>query len=72
MIGPRQLAIAAGAVLLFGWNLLLMPAEAIAQNSCRSACWQAYGTCYKATNNRQRCQAHLKRCLDGCIRRRHR
>ena len=29
---------------------------------------KAYGACYKSTNNRQRCQAHLQRCLNGCIR----
>jgi hypothetical protein len=42
--------------------------DAAAQSSCRSGCWQAYGTCYKATNSRARCQSLLKRCLDGCIR----
>ena len=31
-------------------------------------CWEAYGACYKSTNNRQRCQAHLQRCLNSCIR----
>ncbi len=25
-------------------------------------------SCYKSTNNRQRCQAHLQRCLNSCIR----
>jgi hypothetical protein len=44
--------------------------KAAAQNkSCRYACWQSYGACYKATNSRVRCQVKLKRCLDGCIRR---
>jgi hypothetical protein len=38
------------------------------QDSCRSSCWEAYGHCYKSTSNRQRCQALLQRCLDGCIR----
>ena len=51
---------------------LALPFEASAQASCRSACWEGYGACYKATNNRQRCQAQLQRCLNACIRsRRH-
>jgi hypothetical protein len=60
--------ILAALVVLLGTALLAD--QAAAQNkSCRYACWQAYGACYKATNSRARCQAKLKRCLDGCIRR---
>jgi hypothetical protein len=61
--------IAAGAfALLAGLGGLLAPATSCAQGSCRSMCWEAYGTCYRTTSNRQRCQAQLQRCLDGCIR----
>jgi hypothetical protein len=49
-----------------GIGVLLAPASA--QGSCRSSCWEGYGACYKATNSRQRCQAQLQRCLNGCIR----
>ena len=70
----RCLSVAAGAVLaLMGLGGLLAPSELSAQgSSCRSTCWEAYGGCYKSTNNRQRCQAHLQRCLNGCIRSRKR
>jgi hypothetical protein len=56
------------AVLALAACLSLASKDAAAQSSCRSACWQAYGSCYKATNSRPRCQSLLKRCLDQCIR----
>jgi hypothetical protein len=61
------LALLAGSVWLTG-----SPAKLEAQGSCRSVCWHAYGACYKSTNNRQRCQAQLQRCLNACIRGRRR
>jgi hypothetical protein len=64
--------IAAGLLgLLAGLGVDIAPAaEMLAQRagSCRSNCWESYGACYKSTSNRQRCQAQLQRCLDGCIR----
>jgi len=64
-----SVAVATAAVIaLAGLGGLLAPSEAAAQGSCRSVCWEAYGSCYKSTNNRQRCQAHLQRCLNSCIR----
>ncbi len=72
MTRRRHLSIAAGLLgLLAGMGVELAPAaEMLAQRagSCRSSCWEAYGACYKSTSNRQRCQAQLQRCLDGCIR----
>jgi hypothetical protein len=47
---------------------VVVPAELNAQGSCRATCWEAYGACYKSTNNRMRCQALLQRCLNSCIR----
>ena len=66
----RYLTVAALAfVLLAGLGGgVVVPAELSAQTSCRATCWEGYGACYKSTNNRQRCQAHLQRCLNGCIR----
>jgi hypothetical protein len=66
----RYLTVAALAfVLLAGLGGgVVVPAELNAQTSCRATCWEGYGACYKSTNNRQRCQAHLQRCLNGCIR----
>lgn len=58
----------AAAAAIAGLGGLLAPSKATAQGSCRSMCWEAYGACYKSTNNRQRCQAHLQRCLNSCIR----
>jgi hypothetical protein len=68
----RSLSIAATALGLWAAGLLANPAPARAQDSCRSSCWTAYGHCYKATKSRERCQAQLQRCLDGCIRSRRR
>jgi hypothetical protein len=68
----RHLSIAAGLLgVLAGMGVLIAPAAEInAQgSSCRATCWESYGACYKSTSNRQRCQAQLQRCLDGCIRR---
>ncbi len=69
MRGRRNLLLAAGALaLLVALGGLLSPTETRAQGSCRATCWEGYGACYKSTSNRQRCQAQLQRCLDGCIR----
>ena len=63
------LSVAAGALILVaGLDGILSPAQPKAQNSCRATCWEGYGACYKSTTNRARCQAHLQRCLNGCIR----
>jgi hypothetical protein len=62
-------ACALGAVALPA--VVLAPGQPSAQGSCRAICWEAYGACYKATNNRQRCQGQLQRCLNGCIRKKH-
>jgi hypothetical protein len=56
----------AGAVIALVGVLATLPARA--EDSCRSRCWDAYGSCYKSTSNRQRCQAQLLRCLSNCIR----
>lgn len=65
----KRLILAAGAlVALLGLGGVMLPAQTSAQGSCRATCWEGYGACYKSTSNRQRCQAQLQRCLDGCIR----
>jgi hypothetical protein len=65
----RRLSIAACALLAVTvLGALVAPGRPSAQNSCRATCWEGYGACYKATNSRQRCQQHLQRCLNGCIR----
>lgn len=46
--------------------LASLPAEA--ESSCRTRCWAAYGTCYKSTSKRQRCQSLLYQCLSNCLR----
>lgn len=71
MTRAGDLSLAAAVLLgLVALSALLLPSGLSAQGgSCRSMCWESYGACYKATNNRQRCQASLQRCLNGCIRR---
>jgi hypothetical protein len=64
----RRRYLSAAAALLAGSVGLLAPAKLDAQNSCRANCWESYGACYKSTADRQRCQAQLQRCLNGCIR----
>jgi hypothetical protein len=56
----------AALTMLLG-SALISDQAAAQKNSCRQSCWHAYGACYKATDSRARCQAQLKRCLDGCI-----
>lgn len=64
----RRTIVAFVFLLSTGIGVLMAPANSTAQGSCRSTCWEGYGSCYKATNSRQRCQAQLQRCLNGCIR----
>ena len=69
MTRRKRLPIAAAVALAaLAGLVLLAPASVEAQASCRSTCWEGYGACYKSTNNRQRCQAQLQRCLNSCIR----
>ena len=68
MVLAGQLRNAAIVIFALAMCLSLASHDAAAQSSCRAGCWQAYGTCYKATNSRPRCQSLLKRCLDQCIR----
>lgn len=60
----------AGAVLLALACIAMLPPPrpAMAQNACSASCRAAYGSCYKSTQDRARCQAQLQRCLEGCIR----
>jgi hypothetical protein len=64
----RFIVAACGFLLVLALGVLAAPSNVHAQASCRAACWESYGACYKATNSRQRCQAQLQRCLNGCIR----
>jgi hypothetical protein len=36
-------------------------------SGCVDSCRAAYGSCYKATSNREACQAQMQRCMQGCI-----
>jgi hypothetical protein len=38
-----------------------------AQGNCSNDCKAAYGSCYKASQNRAACEAQLQRCLQGCM-----
>ena len=60
------LSAAAGVVVALAGSLA--SGRATAEETCRTRCWDAYGTCYRSTSNRQRCQGQLLRCLNNCIR----
>jgi len=57
------------ALLAFAFTTRSGPA--LAQNACSSSCKAAYGSCYKSTHDRAKCQSQLQRCLEGCIRSKH-
>ena len=64
-----MLLAAAGALTLAVSGMVsLRPSPAGAQTSCSSGCKAAYGSCYKSTHDRAKCQVQLQRCLEGCIR----
>ena len=66
---PIMIAVAGAALLALALGTMLAPAPpAQAQNACSASCRAAYGSCYKSTQDRSRCQAQLQRCLEGCIR----
>ena len=64
-ISPATVCAVLLAALGFFW---LPPATARAQTACSSGCKAAYGTCYKSTHDRTKCQGQLQHCLEGCIR----
>jgi hypothetical protein len=48
--------------------ILLMPTCGLRASSCSAGCKAAYGSCYKSSQDRAKCQMLLQRCLEGCIR----
>jgi hypothetical protein len=53
------------AALALTWR----PLPALAQHhTCSAGCKAAYGSCYKSSQDRAKCQAQLQRCLEACIR----
>ena len=44
-----------------------MTLAANAEASCSSGCRAAYGSCYKKSQDRAKCQAQRQRCLESCI-----
>jgi hypothetical protein len=65
-----SVSIALGALVLALAALSLLPMRALgAQGSaCSSGCKAAYGSCYKKSQERAKCQSQLQRCLEYCIR----
>jgi hypothetical protein len=66
----RTLTVASGAlfVALALAGILLLPICGLRASSCSDGCKAAYGSCYKSSQDRAKCQAQLQRCLEGCIR----
>jgi hypothetical protein len=65
----RNLLIASAALFVaVGLAALMLPPCVVsAEASCSSGCKAAYGSCYKKTQDRSKCQAQLQRCLESCI-----
>jgi len=66
----KPFMIAAGALALAAtlWALPACPVNAQGSNSCAASCRATYGSCYKSSQDRARCEAQLQRCLENCIR----
>jgi hypothetical protein len=67
----RSISVASGVMLFLIVALagiLLVPSSNAQALQCSASCKAAYGSCYKSTQDRNRCQAQLQRCLESCIR----
>jgi hypothetical protein len=42
--------------------------RAAADVTCSNSCKAQYGSCYKSSQDRNKCQSQLQRCLEACIR----
>jgi hypothetical protein len=63
------MAAAGTGFLVLALLATLLPAPPVAaQNACSAQCRSAYGSCYKSSQDRPKCQAQLQRCLEACIR----
>jgi hypothetical protein len=68
MFNIRSFGIAAIAATLMLLAGAATPSCSVnAQAGCSGECRAAYGACYRATSNRAACEAHMQRCLQGCI-----
>jgi hypothetical protein len=67
LIDRRSIAIASGILILALACILLVPTS-VRASSCSDACKAAYGSCYKSSQDRAKCQAQQQRCLEQCIR----
>lgn len=61
----RKHILVAGVLLYLATAAGLAPAAA--DSNCSDKCKAAYGTCYKSSQERARCQSVLQRCLWACI-----
>ena len=48
-------------------GILFKPAT-VRASPCSDACKAAYGSCYKSSQDRAKCQSQQQRCLESCIR----
>jgi hypothetical protein len=69
----RNMLIASAALFAaVGLAVLTVPPCVVrAEASCSEGCKAAYGSCYKKSQDRSKCQAQLQRCLEGCIKSKH-
>ncbi|MDX2203982.1 MAG: hypothetical protein NW223_14615 [Hyphomicrobiaceae bacterium] len=55
-------------VLTLLGNVAALRAQTVADVSCSNSCKAQYGSCYKSSQDRAKCQSQLQRCLEACIR----
>ncbi len=66
MLKNSHILIVAFALLAATLGMASEPARA--DSTCSNSCKAAYGSCYKSSQDRARCQSQLQRCLEACIR----
>lgn len=66
MLKNSHILIAVLALLAMTLGVASVPAHA--DSTCSNSCKAAYGSCYKSSQDRARCQSQLQRCLEACIR----
>jgi len=68
LLKKTHILIVALGALQVALGASIAPTRAVADSTCSNSCKAAYGSCYKSSQDRARCQSQLQRCLEQCIR----